>query len=121
MRSELLTTLINNDVSGKVNANGWARALDKFDVMQMCLRVRNGGEQAPVSGTFVDVKSDFLSAECCPVTDFPPRINLIRGREFDSRFRGGFEGAQFYVFYRHFETQVAWALLTASIVLSSSN
>jgi len=48
LRSERLTTLINinNDVSGKVNANGWARALDRFDVMQMCLRVRIGGEQA---------------------------------------------------------------------------
>jgi hypothetical protein len=54
LRSELLTTLINNDVSGKVNANGWARALDKFDVMQMwSSRVRIGGEQAPVSGTLL--------------------------------------------------------------------
>ena len=67
LRSELLTTLINNDVSGKVNANGWARALDKFDVMQMCFRVRIGGPR-PCLRNFVDEKSDFLSAERCPVT-----------------------------------------------------
>jgi hypothetical protein len=30
LRSKLLTTLINNDVSGKVNVRGWERALDKF-------------------------------------------------------------------------------------------
>ena len=33
-RSNLLTTLINNDVSGKVNASGCANALDKFHTMQ---------------------------------------------------------------------------------------
>jgi hypothetical protein len=36
LRSELLTTLVNNDVSGKVNSVGRARALDKFDTMQTC-------------------------------------------------------------------------------------
>jgi len=36
LRSKLLTTLINNDVSGKVNASGGASALNKFDPMQMC-------------------------------------------------------------------------------------
>ena len=36
LRSRLLTTLINNDLSGKVNAGGCVSALDKFDVMQMC-------------------------------------------------------------------------------------
>ena len=30
LRSELLTILINNDVSGKVNAGGCASALDRF-------------------------------------------------------------------------------------------
>jgi hypothetical protein len=35
LRSKLLTTLINNDVSGKDNASV-ASALDKFDAMQMC-------------------------------------------------------------------------------------
>ncbi len=30
LRSKLLTILRNNDVSGKVNANGCAKALDKF-------------------------------------------------------------------------------------------
>ena len=34
LRSNLLTTLINNDVSGKVNARGCANALDKFHGMQ---------------------------------------------------------------------------------------
>ena len=36
LRSKLLTTLINNDVSGKVNARGCASPLDKFDAMQIC-------------------------------------------------------------------------------------
>ncbi len=36
LRSKPLTTLINNDVSGKVNAGGCARSLDKFDTMQTC-------------------------------------------------------------------------------------
>jgi hypothetical protein len=70
LRSNLLTTLINNDVSGKVNASGWARALDKFDVMQMCFRVQIGGPR-PCLRNFVDEKSDFLSAERCPVTVRP--------------------------------------------------
>ncbi len=70
LRSKLLTTLINNDVSGKVNASGWARALDKFDVMQMCFRVRIGGPRPCLSNS-VDEKSDFLSAERCPVTARP--------------------------------------------------
>ncbi len=48
LRSELLTTLISNDVSGKVNVSGWARALDKFDVMPMCFRVRIDGEKGRV-------------------------------------------------------------------------
>jgi hypothetical protein len=37
LRSNLLTTLMNNDVSGKVNASGCVSALDKFDAMQICL------------------------------------------------------------------------------------
>jgi hypothetical protein len=35
LRSNFLTTLINNDVSGKVNASGCASALEKFDAMQI--------------------------------------------------------------------------------------
>jgi len=48
LRSERLTTLINNDVSGKVNASGWASAMDKFDVMQMCFGVWIGGQKGRV-------------------------------------------------------------------------
>ena len=51
----------------KLMLAGWARALDKFDVMQMCFRVRIGGPR-PCLRNFVDEKSDFLSAERCPVT-----------------------------------------------------
>ncbi len=80
LRSKLLTTLINNDVSGKVNASGWARALDKFDVMQMCFRVRNGGPR-PCLRNFVDEKSDFLSAERCPVTAFAGSFGNRRARK----------------------------------------
>jgi hypothetical protein len=36
LRSKLLTILINNDVSGKVNAKSLREFLDKFDAMQMC-------------------------------------------------------------------------------------
>ena len=39
VRSELLTTLINNDVSPKVNARGLRESfgpLDKFDAVQVC-------------------------------------------------------------------------------------
>jgi len=51
----------------KLMLAGWARALDKFDVMQMCFRARIGGPR-PCLRNFVDEKSDFLSAERCPVT-----------------------------------------------------
>ena len=36
LRSKLLTTLINNDVSGKVNARGLRESFGQFDAMQMC-------------------------------------------------------------------------------------
>jgi hypothetical protein len=39
LRSKLLTTLINSDVSGKVNAGGCARALDKFRATADVFRV----------------------------------------------------------------------------------
>jgi hypothetical protein len=49
LRSKLLTTLINNDVWGKVNAGGCATALDKSRAMSFASRI--GGDQAPVSRT----------------------------------------------------------------------
>jgi hypothetical protein len=54
LRSEPLTTLINNYVSGKVNASGYASALDKLRDADV-FRVRMGGEKA-VSEELVDEK-----------------------------------------------------------------
>jgi hypothetical protein len=53
LRSKLLTTLINNDVWGKVNAGGCARGLDKFHAIADVFRIRFGGAQALVSGTLL--------------------------------------------------------------------
>ncbi len=55
LRSKLLTTLINNDVSGKVNASGCASALDKFDAMQMCF-ASGSAENKVLSEELVDKK-----------------------------------------------------------------
>jgi len=66
LRSRLLTTLLNNDVSGKVNAGVCARALDKFHAIADVFRVPIGGDQVLVSRT-CDVESDFLLAERRPV------------------------------------------------------
>ena len=55
LRSNLLTTLINNDVSGKVNASGCASALDKFDAMQMCF-ASGSAENKVLSEELVDKK-----------------------------------------------------------------
>jgi hypothetical protein len=74
LRSKLLTTFINNHVSGKVNAGGCARALGKFHAIADVFHVRIGGDQAPCLSNFVDVKSDFLSAERCPVTARPTGV-----------------------------------------------
>jgi len=55
LRSKILTTLINNDVSGKVNASGCASALHKFDAMQMCF-VSGSAEKKAVSEELVGEK-----------------------------------------------------------------
>jgi hypothetical protein len=67
LRSELLTTLLNNVVSGKVNAGVCARALDKFHTIADVFRVPIGGDQ-PLSHELCDLESDFLLAERRPVT-----------------------------------------------------
>ena len=51
LRSKLLTTLLKNVVSGKVNAGVCARALDKFHAIADVFRVPIGGDQALVSRT----------------------------------------------------------------------
>ena len=48
LRSELLTTVINNDVSGKVNARACASPLDKFGRNADVFRVWIGGEKGRV-------------------------------------------------------------------------
>ena len=53
LRSNLLTTLINNDVSGKVNASGCASALDKFEAMQVCF-ASGSAENKVLSEELVD-------------------------------------------------------------------
>jgi hypothetical protein len=55
LRSELLTPLINNDVSGKVNASGSASPSDKFDAMQMSFASRSAEKKA-VGEELVDEK-----------------------------------------------------------------
>jgi hypothetical protein len=45
LRSKLLTTLINNDVSGKVNASGFGSASDKICADTDVLGVWMGGEK----------------------------------------------------------------------------
>jgi hypothetical protein len=55
LRSELLTTVINNDVSGKVNTSGCASALQKFAAMQMCF-VSGSAEKKAVSEELVGEK-----------------------------------------------------------------
>jgi hypothetical protein len=70
LRSELLTTLINNDVSGKLNAGGRVSAVDKFQTIADVF-ASGSAEIKRLLRNFVDVKSGFLSAECCPVTARP--------------------------------------------------
>jgi hypothetical protein len=60
LRSKLLTTLINNDVSGK-------HAVDKFQAIADVF-ASGSAEIKRLLRNFVDVKSGFLSAERCPVT-----------------------------------------------------
>lgn len=55
LRSELLTTVINNDVSGKVNARACASPLDKFAAMQMCF-ASGSAERKAVFEQLVDEK-----------------------------------------------------------------
>jgi hypothetical protein len=47
LRSKLLTTLINDDVSGKVNARGLSEGFGQFDVMQMYF-ASGSAEKGPV-------------------------------------------------------------------------
>jgi len=47
LRSKLLTTLINNDVSEKLNAGGRLSALDKFQAVADVFRVRIGAGTKP--------------------------------------------------------------------------
>jgi hypothetical protein len=44
LRSELLTTLMNSDVSGKVNAGGCAGAFGKFHTIADVFRIWSGRE-----------------------------------------------------------------------------
>jgi hypothetical protein len=55
LRSNLLTTLINNDVSGKVNASGCASASDNLAPLQMLLAA-GWAEKKAVSEELVDEK-----------------------------------------------------------------
>ena len=55
LRSKLLTTLIDNDVSGKVKARACAILLDKFDAMQMCF-ASGSAEKKEVFRNSVDEK-----------------------------------------------------------------
>jgi hypothetical protein len=53
LRSELITTLLNNHVSGIVNAGGCARALDEFGMMQTASRL-DRLRKRPLSKELVD-------------------------------------------------------------------
>jgi len=55
LRSNLLTTLMNNDVWGKVNGSGCAGALDKFDATRMCF-ASGSAENKALSEVLVDKK-----------------------------------------------------------------
>ena len=55
LRSKLLTTLINNDVSGKVNARGLRESFGQFDAMQMCF-ASGSAEKKAVFAQLVDEK-----------------------------------------------------------------
>jgi hypothetical protein len=48
LRSKLLTTLINNDVSGKLNAGGCVSALDKFQAIADVFASGSAEKQSPV-------------------------------------------------------------------------
>jgi hypothetical protein len=50
-----LTTLVNNDVSGKVNARGLREPFGQFDAMQMCF-ASGSAEKKPVFAQLVDEK-----------------------------------------------------------------
>jgi hypothetical protein len=50
---------------------GCARALDKFHAIANVFESGLGEDQAPCLRNFVEVKSDFVSAERCPVTARP--------------------------------------------------
>ena len=67
LRSKLLTTLINNDVSGKVNASGCASALDKLTRCR-CVSCLDRRRTRSCLRNLLTRKSDFLLAELCPVT-----------------------------------------------------
>lgn len=60
LRSELLTTLISTDVSGKVNARGLPSPLDKFDAIHMCL-ASGSAEKKAVFAEIVDEQSDSMN------------------------------------------------------------
>jgi hypothetical protein len=55
LRSKLLTTSINNDVSGKVNARGLRESFGQFDAMQMCF-ASGSTEKKDVFEELVDEK-----------------------------------------------------------------
>ena len=55
LRSNLLTTLINNDVSGKVNASGRESAFDKFTRLHASF-ASESAEKKTVSEELVDEK-----------------------------------------------------------------
>ena len=70
LRSKLLTTLINNDVSGKVNASGCASALDRLNAIR-CVSRLDRLRKRPCLRNSLTRPSDFdflLWTERCPVT-----------------------------------------------------
>ena len=67
LHSKFLITLINNDIGRKVNAGGRARRLGNFTRLQLPFAY-GSAEIKPLSQNFVEVKSDSLLGERCPVT-----------------------------------------------------
>jgi hypothetical protein len=99
LRSKLLTTLINNDVSGKVNASGCASALDKFDAMQMCFASGSAENKAPpeelVGGKFVALERHQGDEGLRNVRDLSVSDSRLSGDDISSHHvqvvGGGFE------------------------------
>ena len=98
LRSKLPTTLINMMYGEKLMLAGCARTLDEFHAIAAVFRARIGGDQASCLRSFIDVKSYFLSAECCPVTQeavgSSPVAPKISGLHLSSANKHQFVGAR---------------------------